>query len=236
MHIHYLQHVPFEGPAGIESWAMRQNHVLSATRLYNNEPLPSLSNLEVLILLGGPMNIDEDKKYPWLTPEKQLIEQAIQQDKTVIGICLGAQLIAEVLGARVYRAPHQEMGWFPIDMTDEAVGSPVFAPLPKKLTVFHWHGDTFDLPQAATHLASSTACANQAFSLHDKVVGLQFHLESTPESVRQLLHHGSDELQEGSYVQKAEDMLPREREFGVINKALEGILDRLLLPYSEAGM
>ncbi|WP_199320302.1 type 1 glutamine amidotransferase [Leptolyngbya sp. FACHB-261] len=114
-----------------------QNHSLSATRFYSNESLPSAKDIDWLIVMGGPMNVYEDDKYPWLAEEKRFIEQAIKQDKTVVGIYLGSQLIANVLGAKVYQGQHKEIGWFPIEMTDEAENFVVFDSLPQKLTVFH---------------------------------------------------------------------------------------------------
>ena len=227
MKIHYLQHVPFEGLASIESWAIDQNHSLSATRFYDNEPLPSVKDLDWLIVMGGPMNIYEDDKYPWLNDEKRFIEQAIQQDKTVIGICLGAQLIADVLGTKVYSGPQKEIGWFPIEITEEAEHSAVFNSLPQKLTVFHWHGDTFNLPKGAIRLAHSEGCQNQAFVYNEKVLGLQFHLESTKDSVQQIIKNCADELIEGKYIQKPEEMLRRESDFDAINNVMSKILNNL---------
>lgn len=227
MKIHYLQHVPFEGLASIESWAIDRNHSLSATKFYRNESLPSVKDIDWLIVMGGPMNIYEDDKYLWLTEEKRFIEQAIEQDKTVIGICLGAQLIADVLGSKVYRGQHKEIGWFPIEMTDEAEHSVAFNSLPPKLTVFHWHGDTFDLPQGATRLASSEGCKNQTFIYNEKVLGLQFHLESTQDSVQQIINNCADELVTGKYIQQPAEMLSRDDNFDVINKAMNSILNNL---------
>ncbi|MGV2828367.1 type 1 glutamine amidotransferase [Myxosarcina sp. GI1(2024)] len=227
MKIHYLQHVPFEGLASIESWAINQNHSLSATKFYSNETLPSIKDIDWLIVMGGPMNIYEDDKYPWLTEEKRFIEQAIKQDKTVVGICLGSQLIADILGAKVYQGQHKEIGWFPIEITDEAENSVVFDSLPQKLTVFHWHGDTFDLPQGATRLAYSEGCQNQAFVYNEKILGLQFYLESTKVSVQQIIKNCTDELVEGKYIQKPEEMLLRNDNFDMIDNAMSRILSNL---------
>lgn len=227
MKIHYLQHVPFEGLASIEPWAVNQNHSLSATRFYDNEPLLSVEDIDWLIVMGGPMNIYEDDKYPWLTEEKRFIEQAIKHDKTVIGICLGSQLIADVLGAKIYQGQYKEIGWFPIEMTDKTEDSAVFNSLPQKFTVFHWHGDTFDLPEGSTRLAYSEGCQNQAFVYNEKVLGLQFHLESTKDSVQQIIKNCADELVEGKYIQKPEEMLIGDGNFDIINNAMSKILNNL---------
>ncbi len=187
MKIHYFQHVPFEGLGCIEQWATAGGHDLSVTRFHLDEAVPALDEIDWLIVMGGPMNIYEEAEYPWLAREKQFIGQAIQSGKVVLGICLGAQLIADVLGGRVTSNAHKEIGWFPIELTAEATASPLFDFLPPGLAAFHWHGDTFALPQGAVRIARSEACENQAF-LHGKsVVGLQFHLEFTSRSLATIL-------------------------------------------------
>ena len=225
MRIHYLQHVPFEGLASIEQWATTKDYILSATKFYNGDTLPSVDHLDWVIVMGGPMNIYENEKYPWLTLEKYFIEEAINKNKIVIGICLGSQLIADVLGSKVYKGQEKEIGWYPIQVTSEAQNSAVFASFPASLTVFHWHGDTFDLPLGAVRLASSEVCPNQAFIYEDRVLGLQFHLESTKDSVRQIIENCTSELVTGKYIQKAEEMLARHDDFSKINTAMHKILD-----------
>jgi GMP synthase-like glutamine amidotransferase len=227
MKIHYLQHVPFEGLGSIEPWIVNRHHVLSSTRFYANDPLPNVEDLDWLIVMGGSMNIYEDRRYPWLTEEKRLIEEAIKQNKTVIGICLGAQLIADVLGAKVYAGQYKEIGWLPIELTAMAQDTAVFNSLPQQLMAFHWHGDTFDLPAGAIHLARSEACQNQAFVYNEKVLGLQFHLESTKGSVQQIVNNCADELVEGKYIQQSVEMLLRDANFRVIDHAMNSILENL---------
>lgn len=227
MKIHYLQHVPFEGLGSIEPWARQHQHTLSVTRLYQNDPWPLLEDFDWLIVMGGPMNIYEESQYPWLIEEKQFIKQAIAQNKTVIGICLGSQLIADILGSPVYSGKYKEIGWFPIELTTDAINSELFKTFSPQLTVFHWHGDTFDLPPGATRLAYSEACQNQAFLYGNKVLGLQFHLESTPASVTQMLKHCSDELVEGKYIQTSADLLASDQYFMTINNVMNTILERL---------
>jgi GMP synthase (glutamine-hydrolysing) len=217
--------VPFEGLASIEQWVTRQGNIISATKFYNGDTLPPVDDLDWVIVMGGPMNIYEDDKYPWLNSEKHFIEAAIEKNKVVLGICLGSQLIADVLGSKVYKGQEKEIGWYPITMTPEARNSSVFASLPESLTVFHWHGDTFDLPSGAVRLAYSEACANQAFIYADKVLGLQFHLESTKESVHQIIENCASELVTGKYIQKPEEMLARDDDFRNINTAMCKILD-----------
>ncbi len=227
MKIHYLQHVAFEGLASIEPWAKSKGHSLSATRFYNNEPLPNVEDIDWLIIMGGPMNIYEESKYPWLAQEKRFIEQAIENEKIILGICLGSQLIADALGAKVFPNQDKEIGWFPIELTSEEQTPQVFNFLPNQFTVFHWHGDTFDLPDGATRIAKSEGCENQAFAYGERVIGLQFHLESTKGSVQKILENCSDEIVEGRYIQKPDEMLSQEDNFRQINEAMHGILDRL---------
>lgn len=229
MKIHYLQHVPFEGPASIESWAIERGHALSRTRFFAGEPLPELQDIDWLIIMGGPMNVYETEKYPWLVEEKQFIEQAITNGKTVVGICLGAQLIADVLGAQVTRNPHKEIGWFPLELTGQAQHATVCRSLPSSFTALHWHGDTFDLPPGAVHLAKSEACENQAFVYNEKVIGLQFHLEATRQSVQQIIEHCGDEIVEGKYIQQPEDIVEKDACFAQANQLMEQILDNLSL-------
>jgi GMP synthase-like glutamine amidotransferase len=228
MKIHYLQHVPFEGLGSIEPWIVDRNYSLSATRFYASDPLPNIEDIDWLIVMGGSMNIYEDDRYPWLTEEKRFIDRAIKQNKIVIGICLGAQLIADVLGAKVYAGQYKEIGWLPIELTAMAKNTAVFNSLPQQLMAFHWHGDTFDLPAGAIHLARSEACQNQAFVYNEKVLGLQFHLESTKDSVQQIVNNCADELVEGKYIQKSAEMLLRNANFSTIDRAMNGILNNLI--------
>lgn len=228
MRLHYLQHVEFEGLANIEAWAKDQGFTLTRTRLYAGEELPSIDRFDWLVVMGGPMNIYEEEIYPWLAAEKRFIAEAVKRNKIVLGICLGAQLIADVLGGKVYRNGEKEIGWHPISLTGEAGSSAVFSTLPKSLVAFHWHGDTFHLPPGAVWIAESKACRNQAFEYNNgRVVGLQFHLESSPESIRLLIENCGDELVEGTYIQKADEILGREKHMEEIRKCMTEILERL---------
>lgn len=227
MRIHYFQHVPFEGLGSIETWAGANRHPLTATRFYQSDPLPRIDDIDWLIVMGGPMGVYDEDQYAWLVAEKRLIEQAITRDQVVIGICLGAQLIADVLGARVYPNRVKEIGWFPIELTETGRRSPLFDFLPITLHVFHWHGDTFDLPPGAVHIAQSEACQHQAFVYRERVIGLQFHLESTPAGVEDMLRNCSGDLVAGRYIQSPQQMLQPRENFGRINEAMREILGRL---------
>ena len=227
MKIHYLQHVPFEGLGSIAAWAEARGHQVSASHLYQNAVLPSVDSFDWLIVMGGPMGVHDEADYPWLTVEKRFIGQTITAGKTVLGICLGAQLVACALGARVYRNAEKEIGWFPIQLTDQARESSLFSGLPSSLDVFHWHGDAFELPAGAVHLARSAACEQQAFVLDQRVVGLQFHLEMSKQSVEGMIQHCHKELVPARCIQTAEEMLADERRFERINAAMERVLDGL---------
>ena len=228
LNIHYLQHVPFEGPAKIGEWALAKGHNLTSTKLYEDIVLPPVESIDWLIVMGGPMNIYEEKDYPWLEQEKKFISKAIETGKTVLGVCLGAQLIADVLGAKVYRGQHKEIGWLPIELTNEAKALDLLGSLPKHLTVYHWHGDTFDLPAGAVPLARSKGCEQQAFLYNDRVLGLQFHLESTVDSIQKLVQHCKSDISEGEYVQRAEVMISKSQDYvQELHKTLEFLLEKL---------
>jgi len=183
LNIHYFTHVPFEGLAYIEEWAVNKGHKLTSTEFYKSKNLPDINKVDWLIIMGGPMSVNEEDEYPWLTDEKRFVKEAIEKGKIVIGICLGAQLITDVLGAKVYKNVYKEIGWFQVHFTESAKKLPLFSSFPDEMMVFHWHGETFDLPEGAIHLAESEGCKNQAFIYKDKVLGLQFHFEMTEKAM-----------------------------------------------------
>jgi GMP synthase-like glutamine amidotransferase len=160
-------------------------------------------------------------------PEKKLIRETIDAGKRVLGICLGAQLIAAALGAKVFKNPHREIGWFPIQRSPEANQHPFGELFPSQADVFHWHGDTFDLPKGAIRLASSAGCLNQAYAVSNHVLGLQFHLEMTPFGAEQLTIHCADELGAAPYVQSPEQILAEPSRFERINQMMASILQTL---------
>lgn len=229
MNIHYFQHVPFEGPGSIESWASQKNYPLRSTQFYKNDLLPDLDGIDWLIVMGGPMSVHDEAAFPWLRKEKKFIEQAIEKGKVVIGICLGAQLIAEALGAKVYPAGHKEIGWWPVQTTSEARKNPLFHVFPQAFIPFHWHGETFDLPSGAIHIAETPACPVQAFNYKGHVTGLQFHMEATPASVDLMIEHGKKELISSDYIQTAEDIRMKTHLAEENNRLLGLFLNELLI-------
>jgi GMP synthase-like glutamine amidotransferase len=232
MRIHYLQHVPFENPGFILEWAQSRKWEITSTLLYNYPAggvnFPSTSDFDYLVIMGGPMNVYEEAKYPWLTEEKIFIKQAADAGKIIIGLCLGAQLLACVLGGRVTKNPHKEIGWLPITLSPEAQLLPLFSFLPKEPLVFQWHGDTFDiLPRGAVLLAQSEACKNQAFMYQERIFGFQFHLENTLEIIQGLAENCADELVEGKYIQSKEELLSHPEYIKQDNLWMDEFLTRL---------
>lgn len=227
MNIHFLQHVPFESLASIRDWIDRGGHTVSCTRLYAGDAFPRPDSVDLLIVMGGPMGVYDDEQYPWLTAEKAFLGTVISARKRVLGICLGAQLIADVLGARVYRNAQKEIGWFPLTRTQSADTSTLGRLLPTTFSAYHWHGDTFELPAGAVHLAQSAVCSQQAYAIDDRILGLQFHLETTPASARELIEHCGDELVNAPSIQSADVMLADQARFTELNQLMFVLLDGL---------
>jgi GMP synthase-like glutamine amidotransferase len=201
MRAHYLQHVPFEGPGSISTWLESAGHTLTSTHVYAGEAFPPPGEVELLIVMGGPMSANDEDRLPWVRAEKDFIRETIASGAAVLGVCLGAQLIASALGATVVRNRVKEIGWFEVEgLAPLAAGA---LGLPKSFMAFHWHGETFDLPPGAVRLARSAACENQAFQIGDRIVGLQFHLETTPESAQELVLNCGSELVPAEFVQPA---------------------------------
>ncbi len=225
--IHYLQHVSSEGPGSIRQWAEEGGHHLTSTQLYRREALPDVKSFDWLVIMGGPMSANDEAAHPWLIAEKKLIARTIAEQKVVLGICLGAQLIANVLGSAVYRNRFPEIGWLSVRLTQAAKSSQLFGFLPETVRVFHWHGETFDLPSGATRIAESAACANQAFMDGPKVIGIQFHPESTRESVQGILEQSGADLVPGPYVQSCQSVLGSDQDYEDLRAIMFGILDRL---------
>lgn len=227
MRIHSIQHVPFEGLGSIKDWVQQNAHDLTSTRTYLGEDFPAADGLDLLIIMGGPMSVHDEKQHPWLSAEKRCVEQAIERGRNVLGICLGAQLIASVLGASVYANKEKEIGWFPVETTDAAAGNAIFDVFPRSIEAFHWHGETFDLPRGAIHTVRSPACEHQAFVVEDRIVGLQFHLETTPESARQLILNCVGEIVPGRYIQDAPTLEGNTLRFDAIRPVMHDLLDAL---------
>jgi len=199
MHAHYFQHVPFEGLGSMDAWLREAGYQISVTRRYAGERAPDPADIDLLIVMGGPMSVNDEAGYPWLVAEKDFIRRWIHADRPLLGVCLGAQLIASALRARVYPNAVKEIGWFPVTAVTP-LPEHAFR-FPPEQTVFHWHGETFDLPPGAIHLARSTGCEHQAFQVGRHVIGLQFHLETTREAAAALIANCRNELTSAPYIQ-----------------------------------
>lgn len=226
MNVHILQHVPFEGIGSMEPWLHARGADITSTRFFESWTLPDVSSPDLVIAMGGPMSVNDEAALPWLVAEKQFIRAAIQRGVPVLGICLGAQLIASALGARVYPGTQREIGWFDIQAVPAQEGTFAF---PDKARVFHWHGETFDLPAGAVHLARSAACEHQAFQIGRRVMGLQFHLETTPATAAAIITHCRHELVEDTFVQsEAALRAVPQAAYESINVLMADVLDHLL--------
>jgi GMP synthase (glutamine-hydrolysing) len=175
-----VQHIACEPPAAFEDELRSRGLELERVELDEGEALPDWRGFDATIVMGGPMGAYEDDAHPWLVDEKRTLREAVEAGHPVWGVCLGAQLLAAALGARVYPGPQAEVGLLDVELTAAAASDPVFAEAPRRFPTLQWHGDTFDLPPGATLLASSPAYPNQAFS-YARAYALQFHLEVSPE-------------------------------------------------------
>ncbi|MCK0154047.1 type 1 glutamine amidotransferase [Alcanivorax sp. S6407] len=228
MRIHYLSHVPFEQLGAMEAWFVQRDMEIRHSLLFQGDPLPALDDFDVLVVMGGPMGADDDAQFPWMAAEKALIKACIGAGKKVLGVCLGAQLIARVLGAEVTANAEKEVGWFPVHPTtaglQDSIGK-LFAP---QATVLHWHGDTFAIPNGAVHLLESRGCANQAFRYGDHVLALQFHLELEADNAAALCDACPEDLAEGEWVEDKHRLLGNGQRFDDARNLLGRVLAQFI--------
>jgi len=171
-----IQHAPHEGPGTIATEAVAREIPLDVRRVYAGDAVHALREIQGLIVLGGPMGANDDEHHPHLAEERELLGGAVRAGYPVLGICLGSQLLAAALGGRVYKGPVDENGFGEVTPTREGGRDPVLGPAGPAIPVCHWHGDTFDLPPGAVHLATSARYPNQAFRVGDRAYGFQFHV------------------------------------------------------------
>ena len=229
MKLHFLQHVPFEGLGSIKSWAMERDLSISCTQLYNDEPFPEPSEIDFLVVMGGPMGVYEVDAYPWLSRELDYLKQVCSERTKILGVCLGAQLLASALGAGVYPGQEKEIGWYPIFAAPDINSTVLQNTLPERISVFHWHGDTFDLPADAIRLAYSEGCENQGFIVDERILGFQFHLETTKDSATELIENCREELVSGRFIQAETEILSNSARFVEINRLMNNVLDNFVL-------
>ncbi len=227
MRVHTLINDPIAKEGWIKEWIDEKGYTISFTLVYDGAQLPVQKDFDVLIILGGTMGAYEENKYPWLKSIKQLIKEAINLNKYVLGICLGAQLLAEILGGKVYPHTHKEIGWTEIRLTREGKNENIFAGLPEKLVVFQYHGDTFDLPADTVLLASGQGCRNQAFMYGKRVFGLQFHPEFTADMIEQIAKTYGGDIEPGPFVQMPSEFIGRNDLQENAKNTLFQILDNL---------
>jgi GMP synthase-like glutamine amidotransferase len=230
MRIHYIQHVPFEEIGYVQQWMTENNIEVSATKIWESATFPSLEDFDGLVVMGGPMGVYEEDLYEWLAAEKTFIKYAIGAGKKVLGICLGSQLIASVLGANVYPNAEKEIGWFDVSVKP---GLEIWLgkDLQTAFTTFHWHGDTFDLPEECVNHITSEACKNQFFTYGENVAAIQFHPESTPQTVASMVENCSDELKPDKFVQSEAEIHKKstENNFSAGHQFLSKVLNTLFL-------
>ncbi len=187
MNVLILKNTVSEGPGTIEDFLRERNAFPTVVELGEGEPVPSLDGFEALVVMGGPMAVYEADRHAFLKDGFRAVEGALRMGILVLGVCLGAQALAHVLGAKVYKGSTEEVGWLDVDLTSEGIKDPVVGSLARggdgTVKVFHWHGDTFELPWGARRLARSTLYDNQAFGYGGTAYGLQFHIEVTREMI-----------------------------------------------------
>lgn len=225
-----VQHAPFEGPGALLPFLQSHGYVCQVCHVYLEPAMPTPS-WDLVAVLGGPMNVDQDATLPWLGPEKEFLRRCIDRGTPVLGICLGGQLIARALGARVVRNPQKEIGWFDVTRAPGAELHPLGKHWPDRVELFHWHGDTFELPEGAVLLASSAACPNQAFAWGDRVLALQFHCEFTGHNAGALAEGDeTEDWKPGPFIQLPRDFIARPERFDTLNQQM----DRLITPWLSA--
>ena len=227
MRVHYLQHVSFEGLGYMEKWLLERGHTISCTRVWEGAGFPDLIDFDLLIILGGPMGVYDESIFSWLKAEKNFISSAIKSNKKIIGICLGAQIIAEVLGAEVRINNFKEIGWFGIQI-NSSFGEWLGETVPEELVVFHWHGDEFGIPLGAVSHATSEACAHQLFTYKENIIGIQFHPEVDEAAIKKMIEHEKAELIKDEFVQEEDVILNECNYFLASNELMGKILERMV--------
>lgn len=229
MKLHWIQHVPFEGLGYIEKLALLKGYEISVTKVY--EPgysFPEIDGIDLLVVMGGPMGVYDTDIHPWLKTEKEFMKKAVESETRILGICLGAQLVADVMGAKVEKNHEKEIGWFRLIPDRDYNGklSGIFDESPE---VFHWHGDTFGIPDGCELVCSSEACLNQAFEYKGRIVGLQFHLETTQDSAKALVDNCGEEINEpGKFIQAEKEIMAEAPKYTKINNIMGMVFERIM--------
>lgn len=232
MKILVFQHVAFEYPGAIEDWAIEHNHELILCKSFAGDSVQKIDTYDVFIFLGGPMSVHDKNIYQWIEFEKSVITNAFNQNKKIIGICLGAQLIAETFGAEVIKQKSPEIGWHDVDFTwnigdsreTPGIVTKLTEIFPNKMQAFHWHGETYNLPANSIKISESKACENQAFLIGSNVAAFQFHMEIKQEGVKALLENCSEDIDNSDYVQSNDEILNGVENISTMNNVFKRFL------------
>lgn len=231
MKIHIVMHESFESPAAIEIWAKKKGLDINYTRQYLGDTFPEECNFDFLVVMGGPQSpattLEECPHYD-AKKEIAFIKKAIDQNKILLGACLGAQLIGEALGGKFRHSPNREIGVFPITLTEDGKQDPIIGKFPEKFMVGHWHGDMPGLTPESKILAISEGCPRQIVRYAPKVYGFQCHFEFTPEAIEGMIENNAHELEEHKglpYIETAEQL--RSHDYNEMNKLLFNFLDKV---------
>ncbi|HOX51985.1 MAG TPA: type 1 glutamine amidotransferase [Fibrobacteria bacterium] len=225
MRIHFFEHADIEGIGTFEDLLFERSWSASHTLWHRGRTPPDYSQWDLLVVMGGPMNVYEDTAHPWLVTEKAYLDAVLAQKRPVLAVCLGAQLVAERLGAPVTRNEFTEIGWSELRLAPSMrEAGALFEHMPALASVFQWHGDTFAIPEGAQPIGSTEACQNQGF-VKDNVVALQFHLEMEPNALKGLIR--AQPHFRGPFIQKPDSFLANTAGFQANRDWLGGILDRI---------
>jgi GMP synthase (glutamine-hydrolysing) len=225
MNILFVTHASFEKPGSIELWAKKHNHRTHEVKPYDGEALPTIDGYDMLVVMGGPQSPIEIEKSPYLKEEIELVKQALKKKKRIVGVCLGAQLITEALGATTERSPNKEIGMYPVELLSGAATDPVFSDFPSQFKVMHWHSDMPGIADGIELLAKSEGCPRQIFRFGDRVYGFQCHFELTKELVEGMVKHCGGDLKPGKYVMTPDQLMTLD--YSKINAQMDKVLDYL---------
>ena len=222
-----LQHVPFEGVGQIGPWLIDRGHRVTVVRLDESDDLPDPAEVDLLVIMGGPMGVHDEAEHPWLRTEKRFVRSVIDAGAAVLGICLGAQLIAAVMGGRVGPNPVKEIGWSRVEPEDNATAREWLGEAGQALTVFQWHGETFTIPDGATRILRGEYCANQAFVVHGRHLGMQCHVEMTDHIIATWCGSSSAEVSRSAASPAVEPVADIRAKVAANLPALNALADRL---------